>query len=232
MDKRHLRRMAALSISSLLATTHFAAANPIITPFPDKDAGYNALTSYGIYEQGTAEGRIGSRTELGSWELALWRRVQAGPFLNLGQLNWGNGQAAPFRITYDGATSLSYTLGTTTINTNGLGGTFTDIFIRVSSARNSSVTLTGMQFQAAGLIGSLSATNEGDLQYLRISNSGVAFPAFTITGMQTLTWLTIDPPVNSQLNAQFRLANIVPAPGSAALLSLSLAFVAQRRRRS
>ncbi|GEM_PF-2527757 len=228
MDRRINIGCTALAVACVVGA---ASADPIVTSFPAGDAGYSALTNGGQLEQGTAEGRIGNRINLGAWELALWRRVEVGPFLNLAQLAWGNGQAAPFTITYDGATSLTYNIGSLTIATSQMGGTFSDIFIRLRAGKSSSVSLSSMRFVGGAIIGGMLAQQDGQTEYLRISNGETAFPAFTLTGFQTLMWNVNDPPVNSQLGAQFRMANVVPAPGTAfALLATAPVFLRRRRR--
>ena len=223
------RIMGGVAAAAVLAAS--ASAEPIWSYYLDGDSGYNALTNNSALTQGAVEGRIGSRTELGTWELAIWRRPVAGPFLSLGQLSWGNGQAAPLSLVYDGATTVSWMLGTTTISTTQIGGTFTNIFVRTRSAQNSSVNLSNLSFVGGISLGNLSSTGPGTVNYMRIDNGNTPFGAFEIRGFETLNWLPNEPPVNSQLGAQFRFTNVIPSPAAAASFGLAALFAGRRRRR-
>jgi len=214
---------AALSVAP-------AFGGPILLPFPEGDAGYAALSNNGALEQGTVEGRIGNRLDTGTYELAIWRRVNVGPLLNLGQLTWGNGVAAPFTLTYDGLTTVTYTLGTKTILSTQIGGTFTDIFIRARSAPTGNVFLTGMQMVGSVAIPNVASIGGGPVNYLRVSNQGQAFGAFTLTGFEAISWIVNEPPANSAVSAQFRLVN-VPGPGVAVVVAAAVPLFAVRRRR-
>ena len=208
-----------------------AWAGPILLPFTEGDAGYSVLTDNHLLEQGSVEGRIGNRLDTGTWELGIWRRSNIGPFLNLSQLSWTNGVAAPFSIVYDGANTVTYTLGGVTISSSQLGGTFTDIFIRTRSARTGSIIVQNINMVGQLAIGNISSEGDGTTNYLRINNQGAHFGAFEITGSQVLTWQVNEPPQNSTVSAQFRFTNIVPAPGPAASLAAVGLFAARRKRR-
>jgi hypothetical protein len=206
------------------------------SPFPGGDAGYDALTNGGLLEQGVTEGRIGNRIDTGTWETAIWRRNEAGPFLAQGQLTWQSGVPAPFTIDYNGGTQLVYTLGGETISTTQLGGTFTDIFLRTRSATLGSVLLSGMVISpsagAAVAIPDIGSIGNGTINYLRLqTDDGTPMPAFTITGFQTLTWQANDPPINSLVNGLFLMTNVVPSPSGVAAAGLAGVVVVARRRR-
>ncbi len=222
-----LQRAAFLAAA---AACMYASADPVWSYFPEGDAWYNVLSNNAAREQGTVEGRIGNRLNIGTWELGIWRVHDIGPFLALGQLEWFNGVAAPFSIVYDGSRGVSFSLGTSTITTTELGGTFTDIFIRTRSATFGDVDLSSMRlFTASGElpIGDLASMGAGDVEYIRIENMGQRFGAFELRGQMKLTWLASDPPINSQVNAQFRFTN-VPSPASLAALA-PLALRPRRR---
>ncbi len=215
-------------VATILAGT--ASAEPVVSSFSGGDAGYVTLTNNSEWEQGAVEGRIGNLLDTGTWELAIWRRANIGPFLNLGQLTWGNGRAAPLSIVYDGATTISWILGTTTISTTQLGGRFTDIFVRTRASRTGTVALSGLQFAGGINVGNLSSVGDGAVNYLRISNGNTPFSAFTLQGAETLSWIVNDPPLNSQLSAQFRFTN-VPGVGTAMVGAAGCVAATRRRRR-
>jgi hypothetical protein len=219
----------ALCVAAILTAP--ACAEPIWSYYNDGDAGFNALTNNSELVQGAVEGRIGNRFDIGTWELAIWRRPDVGPFLSLGQLNWGNGQAAPFSLVYDGGTTLSWMLGTTTISTTNLGGAFTDIFVRTRSAPTGSVSLSSMEFVGGISIGNLSSVGSGTVNYIRITNGATPFGAFELRGLEMLSWVANEPPINSQLGAQFRFTNVIPGPASSMGLACAAAWGARRRRR-
>lgn len=225
--KLPLKAWAALTLCLPAA----AWAGPILLPFNEGDTGYSALTDNHLLEQGAVEGRIGNRLDTGTWELGIWRRSNVGPFLNLSQLGWTNGVAAPFSIVYDGANTVTYTLGGVTISSDQLGGTFTDIFIRTRSANTGSIIVQNINMTGQLAIGNISSVGDGTINYLRVSNQGQNFGAFEITGSQVLTWQVNEPPQNSTVSAQFRFTNIVPAPGPVAALATLGLFAARRKRR-
>lgn len=223
-------KMRVVVCAAGVAASMSARADPVWSYYAGGDIGYNALTNGGALEQGVVEGRIGNRVDIGTWEMGIWRFHDVGPFLAQGQLPWFNGVGAPFSIVYDGATTVTYTMGSTTISTTQLGGTFTDIFLRTRSATFGDVDLRSLQLIGAGTlaVGPLASTGAADVDYIRIENGGQAFGAFELRGVQTLTWLSTEPPINSQVNAQFRLTN-VPAPASMVAL-LPLIACGRRRR--
>jgi hypothetical protein len=222
----------ALAVSALF--TAGAVAGPIVIPFAGTDAAYEALTENYTREAGVAEGRIGNRLNIGTWEISLRRYSNGGPLFNLGQLNWINGQAQPFTITYDGAHAVTYQVGSTVISTTQLGGTFSEIFIRTRSAAGASVSLSSISIDGSVSVHGISSSGDGDVDYVQIGNRlgdlATPFSSFTITGFQTLNWTTSNPPVNSGLNAQFRFTNVIPSPGSLAVLGI-VGMVSIRRRR-
>ncbi len=221
-----MRKTCILGGAAALMASLSAHADIMWSSYAGGDVGYEMASNNGAWESGTVEGRIGNRLAIGTWELALWRVHDVGPFLAQGQLAWAYGFPAPFTISYDGATSVTYTVGGVTIATTQMGGPFTDIFIRTRSATFGSVELANMSVEGVA-IGDLSSFGNGTVNYLRVTNGGSAFGAFTIRGTERLTWLASDPPINSQVSAQFRFTN-TPAPATL----IALAPLATRRRRA
>jgi len=170
--------------------------------------------------------RIGNNALSGTWETAIWQQGGVGTPQSQAQFVWGNGAATAFSIEYDGASTVTYTVGQTAISWNAVGGPFTDIFIRTRSAADSSVLLSSLDFDGTG-IGDLSSSGNGDVNYIRISNGGSNFGAFTISGLSTFDWGV--QPSNSALAYQVKFSNVIPAPGALALLAL-VGLVGRRRR--
>lgn len=214
----------------LLAFAGVAAAQPVTSLFPGGDAGFNNLTLGGTLEQAVVESRIGNGATSGTWEVGLWRLGAVGTPLDQAGRNIASDDADGFSLSYDGATGMSFTIAGATVQTNDIGGPFTDIFIRVRSTENSSSIIDGLQFDGSPLsIAGVSVSGNVPAGYLRISNGNTPFGAFELTGTQELSW-TGTRPNNSALAAQFKMTNVIPAPGSAAIAFLGLGLTARRRR--
>jgi len=219
---------AGIAAGTLIALSTSASASVSWSYFAGGDAAFNELTLNGSLERAATEGRIGNNGPSGTWELALWEQGGVGTPKDQAQFVWGNGQATSFSVVYDGISTVTYTVGQTTVSWNALAGGFTDIFIRTRSAADSSVLLSNLDFVGSGLnIGDLSSTGNGDVNYIRISNAGGDFGAFTITGLSTFDWGV--QPSNSALAYQFKFSNVIPAPGAIAVLGLA-GLVGRRRR--
>ncbi|MBX3386421.1 MAG: hypothetical protein KF768_07610 [Phycisphaeraceae bacterium] len=228
----HTLTCAAVAV---LASGSALSAALIVAPFPGGDAGFNALTNNGTLERAVAEGRIGNALTTGTWETAIWQQGGVGVPKSTAQLNINNGASLPFTLVWNGVDTVTYTVGSTTISWNEVAGGFTDIFIRSRSATDSTLSLTNMSIDLnndASLEwsgGSLSSTGNGTVNYLRLTNMGMNFPAFTLSGTQNLSWTGVQP-ANSALAYQIKLTNVIPAPGAGLLLAFGGLTMFRRRR--
>ncbi|MEM9559897.1 MAG: choice-of-anchor W domain-containing protein [Planctomycetota bacterium] len=201
--------------------------------FAGGDAGFNALTDNGALEQAVVESRVGDGGTNQTWELGLWRFGAVGTPLDEANRTISSGSSGLWEISYDGASTLSFTIDGVTVSSDSIGGSFSDIFIRVRAADASVSSIGRVRFDG-DLLDPFEVRAEGtggdsDVQYLRIGNSGDAFGAFTLQGTQALIW-TGDMPRNSALAAQFKFTNVIPSPGAAFLLGAA-GLAATRRRR-
>ena len=204
-----------------------ALAAPTWSNLAGGDAAFLALTANATLERAVTEARSGTP---GNWAGAIWA-PQGGVGVPQATLNhtWGNGVATDFSVVYDGTSGITFTLAGKTISYAALAGNLTDIFIRVRSVSNAAVTVSDLDLVGSGLsIGTLSVAGAG-VDYLRISNNGSAFGAFTLTGKQTMSWAGAQPG-GSQIATQIKFSNVVPAPGAATLAALALVIAAKRRR--
>ena len=225
-------RTSTIAIASAIAATITAttAASAAITaaPFAGGDAGFNALTNNGALAAAAAETRIGNaQSEAGSWEVAIWEQGGGGTPEDQAGRAIANGVTVPFTLTYDGASTVTFTVDGAMTSWSGVASTFTDIFIRTRSVSNTSITLDNLLLDGTPIPTASSTGNSVD--YLRIQNMGMPFGAFTLTGDQTLGW-TGSRPNNSALAAQLKLSNVIPAPGALALAG-SAGLATTRRRR-
>ncbi|MEM7629045.1 MAG: choice-of-anchor W domain-containing protein [Planctomycetota bacterium] len=214
------------------AVTTCAHAQITSELFAGGDAGFNALTDNGALEQAVVESRVGDGGTNQTWELGLWRFGAVGTPLDEANRTIDPASASFWTIEYDGASTLSFSIDGVTVSSDNIGGSFTDIFIRVRAAEESVSSI--IRFEINGSrppLSSVSAEGVGgsDVQYLRIRNDGDTFGAFTMTGLQRLDW-TGDMPRNSALAAQFKFTNVIPSPGAAFLLGAA-GLAATRRRR-
>lgn len=221
----------ALALAAIAATAASAHATLTASMFAGGDAAFNALTNNGDLEAAVAEGRIGNAATTGTWELAIWDQGATGTIQDQAQFAFGNMQTVPFSLTWDGISTVTYTVGATSISWNAVPEAFTDIFIRNRAAANSSLSLSDLNLNGTPLPGltSVGTTTNAVVRYLRIENMGMDFGAFTLTGNQTLSWLGA-PPTNSALAYQIKLTNVIPAPGALALAGVGLLAAARRRR--
>lgn len=219
-----------IGIAVALFVAAGTAAAQTVALFPGGDVGFNDLTLGGTLEQAVVESRIGNGSTTGTWEVGLWRLGAVGTPLDQAQRNIASDSASAFSLNYDGATGLSFTIGGQTVESDDIGGPFTDIFIRVRSTANSSAIISGLQLDGGSLsISGITVSGAVPASYLRISNGSTPFGAFELTGLQDFVW-TGDRPNNSALAAQFKLTNVIPAPGTLALALSGLGFASRRRR--
>ncbi|MEN0020209.1 MAG: choice-of-anchor W domain-containing protein [Planctomycetota bacterium] len=211
------------------AVASFAVAQPTTTIFTGGDAGFNALTNNAALEQGVVETRIGNAAMNGAWEVGLWRFGAVGTPLDQDDRSITNAVAVPFTLNYDGGTTVTFTIGGSTVSDDIGPGGFTDIFIRARSRADTEVSFSDLQLDGVDLdLTSFASTGNVPAQYLRIENSGSSFGAFELTGSQTFSW-TGNRPSQSQLAAQIKLTN-VPTPGAAAVAMLGFGMAARHRR--
>ncbi len=200
--------------------------------FAGGDSGFNLLTSSGALERAVTEARIGNVTTTGTWEQGIWQRGGVGPLVRQGQFQWQSANDVPFTVVYDGASTITFTLGSETLSWDGIAGPFTDIFIRTRAGANSEITLSDLDLVGSGLtIGDLTSLGDGDVDYIRLRNNDLNFGAFTLTGVQRMTW-SGTAPTNSALAAQIKFSNIVPEPSSLVLLAAGGLILRSRRRMS
>ncbi|RIK62675.1 MAG: hypothetical protein DCC65_17055 [Planctomycetota bacterium] len=222
---RHLIAMLTIAIG----TAATASAAPTWQYYAGGDAGFLALSNNGALERAVTESRIGNNAANGTWELAVWQQGGVGTPVDTDQKSWTNGLDTAFSLQYDGVNSVTYTVGGTTVTWSGLGGGFTDIFIRTRSATDSTLTLSGLDLDGLA-IGNLVSSGNGDVDYIRIRNMGMDFGAFTLTGTQNFAWAGAQPS-NSALAYQIKLTNVIPEPGTLSLLAVGGLGLLRRRRR-
>jgi hypothetical protein len=223
-------RHCAIIVASLAGTAGSAMAGLSVSAFAGSDAAFNAITSNGALERAVTEGRTGTP---GNWQMGIWEQGGVGAPKTTATFGLSNGAIQRFLIQYDGVSTLSYTANGTTISWNALAGTFTDIFIRVRSATDSTMSLTNMSIVSGGSslsIGTLASTGPVAADYLRVQNDGSSFGAFSISGNQQLSWTSVNPPNGSQLAYQFKFTNTIPSPGALAVVGFGGLMAARRRR--
>lgn len=225
-----IRSCAAGAIAALVLSSGSAFAGLSVSAFAGGDSAFQTISNNGSLERAVTEGRTGTP---GNWQMGIWSQGGVGSPVTTGNFGLVNGTTQAFTISYDGVSTLSYTANGTTRSWNALGGSFTDIFIRVRSVASSTVLLSDMSI-VSGVenvsIGSLASSGAVAADYLRIQNDGNAIGAFTISGNHTLSWSSVNPPSGSNLAYQFKFTNTIPAPGSLALVGLG-GLIAGRRRR-
>lgn len=217
---------SASGVIAALVVVGTASAAPTVSTLVGGDGTFNALTINGSLERFVTEHRLGAP---GGWTMGIWERGGVGTPKAQATSPWTNGVGQSFSIVYDGVSSVSLTIGGTTISWNAIAGSFTDIFIRVRSVAFASIVLSDLDLVGSGaVIPNLSLSGPG-VDYLRISNNGTAFGAFTLNGRQAMAWAG-PAPTGSNLAAQFKFSNVIPTPGSLALLGAGALLVARRRR--
>ncbi|MCE2967531.1 MAG: choice-of-anchor W domain-containing protein [Phycisphaerales bacterium] len=224
MDSQFLC-VAAVAAVSMVGSAMGATT---VSPLAGGDAAFNALTNNGTLERAVVEARIGDSPAGGTWEQAIWKLGAVGQPQTSGQFAWTSGVLVPFTFAFDGASTVTFSLGSSTQTWNAVEGSFTDIFVCVRSTSNSSIALTQMSVSGLGAIADLTSSGAVPAAYLRISNTN-AFGAVSISGQMELSW-TGQRPNGSGLAAQIKFSNI-PTPGAAAVLGLA-GLVATRRRRA
>jgi len=223
---------ALSAFSALSLTGAVLAGNASWSYFAGGDVGFNALSNNGALERAVAEGRIGNNGLSGTWERGIWQQGGVGSPQVEGQFVWGNGSPTEWEFNWDGVNTVTFIVGGQILSWNGVAGGFTDIFIRTRSAADSSLALTSLNFDGAnGNIdpGDLTSIGNGTVEYLRITNGGSQFGAFSLSGDANLSWSGVQPN-NSALAFQVKFTNVIPAPGAIALLGV--AGVLSRRRRA
>lgn len=247
-------RFVTLTATVWIAGTAAASAAGLnITSFTS-DAAFNAICQLGTAnnqecENAVAEFRGGNGNTSGTFEQSLNTPTQFGAVQ--AQYAWGNGVAEDFDLVYDGAGTISLSLGSvpqTITMPNPTGsyvglGTSNTMFIRIrNEASDAVISLTGMSLDGMA-VGNLvfgqsmdDMTNVGagssGAGYLRISDYDFS-QAWSLTGQVALSW-TGSIPSNSRLDANFKLTTIpeaaVPLPAGVVLLGSALAGVAGLRR--
>lgn len=187
----------------------------------------------------SAESRWGSGTVGGNtFELDIHRINDSGGFVNDDQaeFNWVSGEAVDFSLTFDGISSLVYTVGDTVLSATTVDSNFSDMYLRTAARKDgSSIALSNLfltdnnNSSALSDVSSSCAGGQGcgffDASYLYITDiSG----AFTLTGQSTMTWDAGNKPRNSNLAYQVKLVAGDPTdvpvstPEPASMLSLLL----------
>lgn len=217
-------------------TTTAAHAGIVVTPLAGGDAEFLALSNNGTLERAVGEGRIGNNAGNGTWEQAIWELGGVGNPVAQAQLaSFTSGTSVPFSISFDGASTVSYAFGPSTLSWNLIAGPFTDIFLRVRATSTSSAVLSNLFLDLPGAandtaISTLATGPSGTAEYIRISFMGNNLPAFTLSGDSTFAW-SGSVPANSQLAYQVKFSNVVPTPAAASLI-VAAGLVGLRRRRN
>ena len=100
-----------------------------VSPLAGGDAAFNALTNNGTLERAVVEARIGDSPAGGTWEQAIWKLGAVGQPQTSGQFAWTSGVLVPFTFAFDGASTVTFSLGSSTQTWNAVEGSFTDIFV-------------------------------------------------------------------------------------------------------
>ncbi|MBL0926681.1 MAG: hypothetical protein IBJ11_03385 [Phycisphaerales bacterium] len=219
---------AAAAALTLMTTAGGASASIVVAPFVGGDAAFLSLTNNGTLERAVAEGRMGDNILTGTWEMAIWQQGGVGVPKATDNLVNPNGTGVAFSVVWDGASTVTYTVGATSISWDAVAGGFTDIFIRVRSVATASLALTNMSLVGPDVNIPNLVVNGAGVDYLRISSS-TNLPAFTLVGVQTLSW-TGAAPTGSALAYQIKLTN-VPAPAALPLAGAAGLLGLRRRRR-
>ncbi len=225
------RTSGIVAVLALAASASSVSASLSLTPYAGGDTAFNLISNNGALERAVTEGRTGTP---GNWQMAIWQQGGVGSPQTQAQFGLSNGAVQPFTITFDGASTITYTANNVPISWNAVAGSFTDIFIRVRSAADSTIALGNVFIDAGGgntlSVGNFSSTGAVPADYLRVQNGGLPLPAFTITGTHQLSWTSVNPPNGSGLAYQFKFTNVVPTPGAALVLGLGGLAAARRRR--
>lgn len=221
------RYLCALLVPACMTCS--AAGSVTFGLYNGGDAGFLALTANGTLERAVGEARIGDNLASGTWERAIWEFGGVGTPKATGGFTWTSGISVPFSMSFDGSSTVSFTVGGQTLTWNSVAGSFTDIFLRTRSARSDTgIELSNLTLTGVGALGiDLMSSGANNVDYLRISNTS-AFGAVTISGDATLTW-SGSPPTGSSLAFQVKFTN-VPTPAGGTLLVLAGALGIRRRR--
>jgi hypothetical protein len=227
--------LLSLSIATLGVVASAATASAVtfmpLTGYTD--AQFEQEIADGLLKEPWAvESRIGNNSLSGDQELQIF---EPRPFnvVEQGQRVWGNGEAVNFTLDFDGSL-LTYAVGTNILQTTEFGGgdTITDLFFRLRSTENSSVSLTNLMLDGTALPNW--DASGGEINYFKASDFG---GAFSLTGTSTFSW-TGERPRGSQLAYQIKAivdeGPEVPEPATLSLLSLGALGLlgAQLRRKS
>lgn len=198
--------------------------------FVDDEAANSMLSRQGDMDVAMAEARIGDASMDGEWEHAIWPHGSVQPQVQ-GQFNWTNGTAVPFTIDFDATGTIEYTVGGESMKWAGINESFTDIFLRTSATPGASIRITDLELVGSGLdLDDMVSSGDGDIDFLRISNSGAGIRSFTLNGTQVLMWDGAAP-ADQSLNFQVVLTNVTPEPASLGLLLPAILLLGRRRIR-
>jgi hypothetical protein len=138
------------------------------------DADFLALTQGGSLERAVAESRIGNGATNGTWETAIWELGGQGAPKDQGQLNQQNGLTVPFSLSWDGVSTVTFSVGPETVSWNQVGGPFTDLFFRLRAGTGTQVEILNLSINGDAYAGSLFANQNQTLEYLRVQDMGGA----------------------------------------------------------
>ncbi|MBM3308319.1 MAG: hypothetical protein FJY74_08335 [Candidatus Eisenbacteria bacterium] len=155
----------------------------------------------------TAEGRIGDRGGVATFELDIGRLTSSPS--QTAQHNWQSGRTEPLTVAYDAfLNTASFTLGGVTL-TYQPDRYFNEIFVRARAGQSgSSLAVSNLVLEGLPVGDVSQATGPSATDVLRISGANL-YDGFSLTGTAVLSW---QDPAPTQSNLAFQIkVGAVPA---------------------